>query len=66
MVYRTPEFDSYAIRCLAVAASCDPRSVVRVLNGDRVRGPADTRIRAVLRERGHAVPVPAAHPESVP
>jgi hypothetical protein len=40
------------VRELAVAASADPRTVVRVLRGERVRGLADARIRRVLKKRG--------------
>lgn len=40
--------DLATLRVLAVEASADPRSVARVLRGERVRGMADHRIRAVL------------------
>jgi len=40
------------VRELSVAASADPRSVQRVLRGERVRGMADGRIRRALAVRG--------------
>ena len=39
-------------RELAVRASADPRSIDKVLNGGRLRGMADDRVRAVLVAEG--------------
>ena len=44
------------LRELSVAASVDPRSLRRVLRGERVRGMADVRIRRELARRGIALP----------
>ena len=48
----TRRVDTATLRMLAVRASADPRSVARVLRGERVAGMADARIRAVLIELG--------------
>lgn len=55
MTHRIP---ASTLRELAVAASADPRTVRRVLLGERVRGMADDRIRRALVERGMPVPIP--------
>jgi hypothetical protein len=44
--------DAATLRRLSVRASCDPRSVKRVLEGHTVRGLAFHRIRQVLEEAG--------------
>lgn len=44
--------DAGALRKLAVEASCDPRTVRRVLQGQPVRGLAGERARAVLMQHG--------------
>lgn len=44
------------LRRLAVLASADPRTVARVLRGERVLPLVRERIEQALRERGHAVP----------
>lgn len=49
------------LRALAVEASADPRTVARVLRGERVRGMADERIRRALEVRGITPPNPKAH-----
>jgi translation initiation factor 2 alpha subunit (eIF-2alpha) len=49
------EVTAHDIRSFAVAAEADPRSVRKVLRGDRLRGPVDRRIRRVLAEAGVAV-----------
>lgn len=46
-----------AIREIAVYASADPRTVRRVLRGERALGMVDARIRRVLADRGIVVPV---------
>lgn len=45
-------------REIAVAASVDPRSLERVLRGERVRGMPDDRIRRELSARGIEPPDP--------
>lgn len=40
------------LRELAVRASCDPRSVKKVLSGGELRGHADVRVRRVLAAEG--------------
>lgn len=40
------------VRRLAVAASCDPRTVEKVLRGEPVRGMARTRALAALKAAG--------------
>jgi len=58
---QTRHIDTALLRELAVAASCDPRSIRRRLRGDVVRGVAGHRIEAVLAERGLLpAPQPAA------
>lgn len=48
-------------RALAVKGNVDPRTIDKVLRGERVRGMAGHRARAALREAGIPVPtVPAA------
>lgn len=44
--------DEASARRLAVKAACDPRTIKRVLRGDRVRGDAGNRARAALVEAG--------------
>lgn len=44
--------DAATARRLAVKAHCDPRTVVRVLQGETVRGDAGNRARAALVEEG--------------
>ena len=53
---RTPELDTATIRRIAVESDSDPRSVVKVLRGDRVRGMVGHRIREVLSRRGLLAP----------
>lgn len=47
-----PGVDAATLRELAVAASCDPRTIARVLAGADVKGVVRARIERVLRERG--------------
>jgi hypothetical protein len=44
------------LRAIAVEASCDPRTVARVLRGERASGLVDARIRRVLVLRGIVLP----------
>lgn len=44
--------DTHQARAIAVAAFCDPRSVVAYLNGARIRGPLARRIEAALVAAG--------------
>lgn len=46
------------LRALAVAADCDPRTVRKVLRGERVTGMAAERARVVLRKAGIKTPPP--------
>jgi hypothetical protein len=46
------------IRRLAVQASVDPKSIVKVARGERVRGMAGDRALGALRESGFIVPEP--------
>lgn len=48
------------IRAIAVGADADPRTVRRVLSGERVRGMVDARIRRALAARGIVPPVSEA------
>lgn len=50
------------LRALAVEASADPRSVHRVLKGERVRGMAHDRIIAALERRGITPSQPPPRP----
>ena len=45
-------FDAATIRRWAVAASVDPRSITKVLRGERVRGMAHHRIVELLEREG--------------
>jgi hypothetical protein len=50
---QTPrKLDASTARRLAVEASCDPRSLQRVLDGEEVRGLAGERAREVLIKHG--------------
>ena len=44
--------DAATARTLAVEASCDPRTIIRVFRGEQVRGMAGDRARAVLLAHG--------------
>ena len=46
------KLDKSRIRELAVRASCDPRSIEKLLRGEDVRGMAGHRARAALRAAG--------------
>jgi hypothetical protein len=46
------KLDAATARRLAVEASCDPRTLQRVLDGEPVRGLARERARQVLRQHG--------------
>jgi hypothetical protein len=46
------EIDPWLVREISAAASVDPRSVLRELRGEHVRGLSGARVRRVLRERG--------------
>ncbi len=46
------ELDRPALLRLAADCDADPRTVARVLRGERVRGRAGERIARALRERG--------------
>lgn len=46
-----PLVDELTRREIAVEARCDPRSVLRELRGERVRGVVGERIRRALRAR---------------
>jgi hypothetical protein len=52
----TPKIDKSRLRQLAVAASCDPRTIQRVLAGESVRGMSRERAEAALRAAGFQVP----------
>jgi hypothetical protein len=47
-----PTITPHLVRSIAVEASADPRTVRRVLEGERAKGMVDDRIRAVLAQRG--------------
>jgi hypothetical protein len=47
-----PRIDTATARRLAVAADVDPRTVIRVANGEAVRGMAAERAARVLRDAG--------------
>jgi len=49
---RTTHVDAGTIRLIAVLSSSDPRTVVKVLQGERVRGLADGRIRDAMARLG--------------
>jgi hypothetical protein len=44
--------DKATLRELAVLASCDPRTIQRVVRGEPVRGMAGHRALKILKERG--------------
>jgi hypothetical protein len=46
------QLDEALKRELAVKASCDPRTIQRVYDGERVRGLAGRRAKAALAEAG--------------
>jgi len=46
------KLDAATARKLAVEASCDPRTLQRVLEGEAVRGLAGERARQVLEKHG--------------
>lgn len=48
--------DKATLRELAVKASCDPRTIEKVIRGEPVRGMARRRARAALVKAGVAVP----------
>lgn len=50
---RKRTIDAASARRLAVKAVCDPRTIMRVLQGMSVRGDAGNRARAVLVEAGY-------------
>jgi hypothetical protein len=50
--HRPPEIDTATIRRIAVAASADPRTVLRRIAGEPVRGLPGHRIDRVLRAHG--------------
>lgn len=54
--------DEATRRELAVKGEVDPRSIEKVLRGERVRGMAGRRARRVLEEAGFSVPEPRAAP----
>lgn len=47
-----PPLDAATVRQIAVLASVDPRTVLRALRGEPVRGMPGHRIRAVLQAEG--------------
>ena len=49
---RSRNVDAATIRLIAVLSSSDPRTVVKVLRGKRVRGMADGRIRDAMSRLG--------------
>lgn len=51
--YRLP---AHIVRMIAVESHCDPRTVERVLRGERARGMVDDRIRRALEAHGYAPP----------
>jgi hypothetical protein len=54
--------DKATIRELAVKASCDPRTIEKVIRGEPVRGMARHRARRVLLEAG--IPTAPIAPEA--
>jgi hypothetical protein len=50
--------DKATIRELSVKASCDPRTIEKLLRGERVRGMAGHRARQALAAAGVPVPAP--------
>ena len=50
------KLDTSTLRLLAVRASCDPRTILRVARGEVVRGMAGRRARAALIALGYPVP----------
>lgn len=54
----TKTLDEATCRALAVEASCDPRTIGKVLRGQPVRGLAGHRARAALEAAGFTVPPP--------
>lgn len=53
-----PTIDLTTLRRLALDASVDPRTLSRVLRGERVRGLAYERAREALEKSGFQVPAP--------
>jgi len=47
---------AHAIRCIAVEAECDPRSVRHYLDGSTIRPMTAERIRRALKVLGHTDP----------
>jgi len=54
----SPHIPASVLRALAVAAEADPRTIQKVLRGQRAQGMTDARIRRVLAARGIEVPDP--------
>lgn len=52
----SPRLDAATARRLAVQASCDPRTLVRILAGEPVKGLAGERARAALIKAGYTLP----------
>ena len=52
-----PTIDASEMRRLSVAASCDPRTIAAVLEGQPVRGLARVRAYAALVAAGYMEPV---------
>ena len=50
-----PPYDAVTLRKLAVAASCDPRTVLRYLTGKRLYGTTHARLSQAVAEAGIVV-----------
>jgi hypothetical protein len=58
MAEQKPRLSNHRVIKVAAAAIADPRTVRRVLQGGRVRGDVDGRVRDVLKSMSIAVPPP--------
>lgn len=64
----SPKLEAFEARAIAVTAQCDPRSVVRAVNGMPVRPMILARIKAALAAHGlaHLLPDAAANDQATP
>jgi hypothetical protein len=56
MIAPPPPLDTPTARTLAVKAHVDPRTILAIARGDKVRGDAGHRARAALTEAGYVIP----------
>jgi len=58
-----PNLQAHQLRAVAVAASCDPRTVARYVRGEPISGLVGARIDTAIRDQGLVAVVrnPASH-----